>query len=147
MRQIHRKEVDLALDPGDLRQRLAKIHLRMAGIVPQRHEYFAMPQTARQHVVLTMVIPRVAVLVAKPFENPLRGVPLLSRPTFIRRQDPVDDPGKRIQLRTRRRPAPPVSGWDRKRQHLGYLPRVNAKLPRRFPSAHTGFRGFPDVVE
>src|SRR5205823_3868994 len=71
------------------------------------------------------------------FEDPLRGVPLLSRPTFIRRQDPVDDPGKRIELRTRRRPAPPVSGWDRKRQHLGYCPRVNAKLPRRFPSAQT----------
>jgi hypothetical protein len=62
---------------------------------------------------------------------------LLSRPTFIRRQDPVDDPGKRIQLRTRRRPTPPVSGWDRKRQHLGYCPRVNAKLPRRFPAAQT----------
>jgi hypothetical protein len=60
------------------------------------------------------------------------GVPLLSRPTFIRRQDPVDDPGKPIPLRTRRRSAPPVSGWDRKRQHLGYCPRVNAKLPRRF---------------
>src|SRR5438128_10963840 len=42
-----------------------------------------------------------------------------------------------IQLRTRRRPAPPVSGWDRKRQHLGYCPRVNAKLPRRFPAAQT----------
>ncbi len=79
----------------------------------------------------------IAVLVAKPFENPLRGVPLLSRPTFIRRQYPVDDPGIRIQLRTRRRSAPPVSGWDRKRQHLGYCPRVNAKLPRRFPSAQT----------
>src|SRR5207237_1781857 len=87
--QSHRKEVDLALDPGDLRQRLAKIHLRMAGIVPQRHEYFAMPQTARQHVVLNDGDPaRVAVLVAKPFENPLRGVPLLWRPTFIPRQDP-----------------------------------------------------------
>jgi hypothetical protein len=49
----------------------------------------------------------------------------------------VDDPGKRIQLRTRRRPAPPGSGWHRKRQHLGYCPRVNPKLPRRFPSAQT----------
>jgi hypothetical protein len=46
-------------------------------------------------------------------------------------------PGKRIQLRTRRRPAPPIPGWDRKCQHLGYCPRVNAKLPRRFPSAQT----------
>ena len=110
----------------------------MARIVPQRHEYFAMPQPARQHVVLNNGDPaRVAVLVAKPFENPLRGMPLLSRPTFIRRQDPVDDPGKRIQLRTRRRPAPPVSGRDRKRQHLGYRPRVNPKPPRRFPPAQT----------
>ena len=33
MRQVHRKEVDFALDPGDLRQGLAKIHLSMAGIV------------------------------------------------------------------------------------------------------------------
>ena len=47
VRQVHRKKMDLALDPGDLRQHLAKIHLRMAGIMPQRHEYFAMPQTAR----------------------------------------------------------------------------------------------------
>jgi hypothetical protein len=34
VRQVHRKEVDLALDLRDLRQRLAKIHLRMARIVP-----------------------------------------------------------------------------------------------------------------
>ncbi len=46
MRQVHREEVDLALDPGDLRQRLAKIHLRMARIVPQRHEDLALPQAA-----------------------------------------------------------------------------------------------------
>ena len=109
VRQVHRKEVDLAFNPGDLRQRLAKIHLCMARIVPQRNKYFAMSQTARQHVVLNDGDPAsVAVLVAKPFEDPLRGVPLLSRPTFIRRQDPVDDPGKRIQLRTRRRPAPGI---------------------------------------
>ena len=31
VRQVHRKEVDFALDPGDLRQRLAKIRLRMPG--------------------------------------------------------------------------------------------------------------------
>jgi len=37
-------------------------------------------------------------------------VPLLSRPTLIRRHDPINDPGKPVQLRTRRRPAPPVSG-------------------------------------
>ena len=129
---------DLALDSRDLRQRLAKIHLRMAGIVPQRHKNFAMSLPSRQHVVLNDGDPaRVAVLVAKPFENPLRGVPLLSRPSFIRCQDRVDDPGKRIQLRTRWRPAPPVPGWDRKRQHLRYRPRMDPKTPRRCPLTQT----------
>jgi hypothetical protein len=52
VRQVHRKKVDLALYPGDLRQRLAKIHLRMTGIVPQRHKHLAMPQPVRQHIVL-----------------------------------------------------------------------------------------------
>ena len=48
-----------------------------------------------------------------------------------------DDPGKPVQLRTRRRSAPPVSGGHRKRQHLGHRPRVDPKTPRRFPLAHT----------
>src|SRR6202049_3795419 len=97
-----------------------------------------MPQTARHHVVLNNGDPaRIAVLVAKPLENPLRGMPLLPRPALIRRQDTVDDPGERVELRTRGRSAPPIPGRHRKRQHLGYWPRVNAKLPRRFPSAQT----------
>jgi hypothetical protein len=35
-------------------------------------------------------------LLGLPFHTaaPLRGMPLLSRPTLIRRQDPIDDPGK-----------------------------------------------------
>ena len=111
VRQVHRKEVDLAFHPGDLRQRLAKIHLRVARIVPQRHEHLAMPQPPRQHVVLYDRDPAgVAVLVAKPLEDPLRGMPLLLRSSFIRRQDLVDDPGEWIEFRARRRPAPPVPG-------------------------------------
>src|SRR5439155_22833449 len=117
VRQIPRKEVDLALDPGDLLQRLAKIHLRMAGIVPQRNEYFAMPQTARQHVVLNNGDPAgIAVLVAKPLEDPLRGMPLLPRPALILRQDTVDDPGERVELRTRRGSPPPIPGRYGERQ-------------------------------
>src|SRR4029077_12678414 len=80
---------------------------------------------------------RVAVLVAKPLENPLRGMPLLPRPALIRRQDTVDDPGERVKIRARRRSAPPIPGRYGKRQHLGYCPRINAKLPRRFPTAQT----------
>src|SRR5438105_483637 len=69
VRQVDRKEVDLALDPGDLRLRLTKIRLHMARIVPQRYEHLTLPQPARQH--------------------------------------------------------------------LGYCPRIDPKLPRRFPSAQT----------
>src|SRR5271166_1148864 len=64
-------------------------------------------------------------------------MPLLPRPALILRQDTVDDPGERVELRTRRRPAPPIPGRYRERQHLGYCPRVNPKLSRRFPSAQT----------
>src|SRR6266478_5428564 len=122
------EEVDLALDPGDLRQRLTKIHLRMARIVPQRHVYFAMPQPPRQHIVFHNADPAgVAMLVAKPFEDPLRGMPLLLRPAFILSQDTVDDPSERVELRTCRRPAPPVPGRHRKRQHLRDRPRIDPK--------------------
>jgi hypothetical protein len=97
--------------PRDFRQRVAKIDLGMARIVPQRHKHLAMPQPSRQHIVLNDGDPaRVAVLVAKPLEDPLRGMPLLPRPTLIRRQDTVDDPDERVQLRACRRPAPPVPG-------------------------------------
>ena len=113
VRQVHRKKVDLALDPGDLRQHLAKIHLRVAGIMPQRHKHLAVPQPAHTHIVLNDGdAASVAVLIAKPLEDPLRGMPLLPRPTLIRRQDTVEDPDKRGELRTRRRPAPPVPGWN-----------------------------------
>src|SRR3954469_18081244 len=110
----------------------------MTKIVPQRHEYLAMPQPPRQNIVFYDGDPAgVAVLVAKPLEDPLRGMPLLLRSRFIRRQDGVDDPGKRVELRTRRRPAPPVPGRHRKRQHLRHRPRVDPITPRRFPTAHT----------
>jgi len=106
--------------------------------VPQRHEHLAVPQPVRPNIVLYDGDPAtVAVLVAKPFEDPLRGMPLFLRPTLILGQDGVDNPGERIQLRARRRPAPPVPGWHRKRQHLGYRPRVDPKLTRRFPPAQT----------
>src|SRR6516225_1120486 len=64
-------------------------------------------------------------------------MPLLLRPAFILSQDTVDDPSERVELRTRRRPAPPVPGRHRKRQHLRDRSRIDPKTPRRFPPAHT----------
>src|SRR5215213_572928 len=64
-------------------------------------------------------------------------MPLLLRPGFILRQDGLDDPGKRVELRTHWRPAPPVPGRHRKRQHLGHRPRVDPITTRRFPPTYT----------
>jgi len=55
-----------------------------------------MPQPSRQHIVFYDGDPAgVAVLVAKPLEDPLRGMPLLLRARFIRRQDRIDNPVNR----------------------------------------------------
>jgi hypothetical protein len=70
----------------------------MVRIVPQRHKDLESP---RQDVVLNNRDPaRVTVLVPKPFEDPLRSMPLLPRPTLILQQDLVDDPDKGVELRT-----------------------------------------------
>ena len=47
MRQVHRKEVDFALDPGDLRQCLAKIHLRMSAASPGPNQLRSQCATVR----------------------------------------------------------------------------------------------------
>src|SRR5262245_7186340 len=74
--------------------------------------------------------------VSKLCKDPLRRVPLLLRPSLVSCQDRLDDPDKRVQLRSRRRPPPPVPGRHRKRQHLGHRPRVDPKTPRRCPPAY-----------
>src|SRR5262249_32939342 len=106
----HTGWTDLAFDPRDLRQILAKIHPRMTGIVLQWHKHLALLQTSPPNVVPDDSDPAsVAVLVAKPLKDPLRGMPLLSRPV-IRRPHLVDDPGKAVHLRARRRPLPSIPG-------------------------------------
>src|SRR3546814_14856041 len=80
VRQVHGKEVRLALDPGDHHQGLAEIHLRMAGIVGQRHEDLAAAQPPLAHVVLDDGIAALeAMLVAQPLVDPFGSVPLFSR--------------------------------------------------------------------
>jgi hypothetical protein len=103
----------------------------MTPVVPQRHKHLPLPLTARQYVILHDGQPAdVTMLVAQTLENPLGRVPLLRRPLAIFFQDPVDDANKRIQLRSRRRPDPPISGRHRERQHLRHLPRINPEPTR-----------------
>jgi hypothetical protein len=135
MRQVHRKEMDLAFHATDHRQRFAKVGLRMARIVTQRHKHLALALTLHQHVILDDGYPpAIAALVTQTLKNPLRRVPLLGRAIFVLRQDLIDEPDKPVQLRAHRRPTAPISGRHRKRQHLRHRARINPKATRRFAS-------------
>ena len=131
MRQIHREEVDLPLHSADHCQRFAEVNLCVSRFVAQRHEHLTHPLPPLVHVVLYNGDPAgVAVLVSQPLENPLRGMLLLGWLSLIFLQDPIDDPNERIQLRPRRRPAPPISRRHRERQHLRHRPWVDPESPR-----------------
>jgi hypothetical protein len=128
--------MDLPLRAADHRQRFAEVDLRVSRVVAQRHEHLALPLAALVHVVLYNSDPAaIAVLIPQPLEDPLRGVLLLRRLSLILLQDPIDDPDVRVQLRPRRRPAPPVSRRHRERQHLGHRPWVDPESPRCFAPA------------
>lgn len=110
----------------------------MPGIVPQRYEHLALPLTLPQHVILhDGQAAAIAVLVTKPLEDPLRGVPLLRWATLIIFQDPIDDTNERVQLRPGRRVATPVPGRNQEGQHLRYRPRIQPKPPSRLATAQT----------
>ena len=81
MRQVHRKEVDLALHTADDAERFAKVGLRMSRRMCQRNEHLPGPLTPASHVILhNRDAARKAVLVPKPLENPLGRMVLLLGP-------------------------------------------------------------------
>jgi hypothetical protein len=96
--------------------------------VLQRHKHLALLQTSPPNVFPDDGDPaRVAMLVAKPLKDPLRSMPLLSRPPVIRRQDLINDPGKRIQLRARRRPPRYPGGTE----NVSIFATVRGSIPYR----------------
>ena len=136
VRQVHREEMDLLFHPADLRPCLAEVRLCMARLVPQRHEYLALPLATIVNVVLhDRLSAAIAILVAQPLEDPLRGMKLLRMARPVSFQNLIDDRGKRIQLRSLRRAAAPVSRRHRIHHHLCYRPRIDPKSPRRLALA------------
>src|SRR5512133_3693655 len=98
--------MNLLRHPADHRHRFAKIRLAMARRMPQRHEHLAPLLPPYPHVILDRrVAAPVAVLVTQPFEAPLHRMPLLGRYRGI----VIDDPGDPVELRPRRRSAPPIA--------------------------------------
>src|SRR3546814_17567613 len=110
VRQAHGKEVRLSLDPCAHHQGLAEIHLRMAGIVGQRHEDLAAAQPPLAHVVLDDGIAALeAMLVAQPLVDPFGRVPLFARRRAILLENAIYDTREGIALWAPPRPAPPVA--------------------------------------
>ena len=52
VRQVEREEVDFPFNPADLRQRLAKVDLRMPRIMAKRHKHLPLPQPALVYAIL-----------------------------------------------------------------------------------------------
>jgi len=100
VRQVHRKEVDLAFDTANHTERFSEVDLGMPGWVRQWHKHLP---TAL--LLQTDVVPHnrdaagKPVLVTQPFEDPLRRMTLLPGTNAIVRQNLVDDSDKRTELR------------------------------------------------
>ena len=137
VRQVHDEEMRLLLHAADDHHRLAEIGLRMPRRMRQRHEHLAAAPLALPHVILhDRVAADEAVLIAKPLEHPLRGVPLFAVNLAITLQPAIDDPGEPVQLRPLHRGRPPVARGNREGQHLADAVARDAEMPGRLSLAH-----------
>jgi hypothetical protein len=75
--------------------------------------------------------------VPEALEDLFRLVALLSLSPPIVFEEPVDDPGERLRLRTPRRIAPPLSRRHREHQHFDDRLVVDPEPSGRFPLAQT----------
>src|SRR5262245_33244333 len=136
LRQVHAEEVELATNTTDHANRFAKIHLRMAWRMRQRHERLATSCPRDADVVLHHRVATVEpVFVAQPLEDPLRGVPLLHRTRAIRLQDRVDHREQRAKLRLRHRPRARIARRQREPAHLQHCLAAQPEYPGRLTTA------------
>ena len=116
--------------------RLAEVHLRMAGRMRQRHERLPPSRPADPHIVLHhRVAAGKAVLVAQPLEDPLRRMPLLHRRAPVRLQDRVDHRQQRTELRLLHRLRPRIARRQREPAHLRHRLAAQPENPRRLTPA------------
>src|SRR5439155_4808071 len=99
MRQIHRKEVDLALHPADDADRFAEVGLCMSRRMCQWDKHLPGPLTPAGNVVLhDRDAARKAVLVSKPLEYPLGRMLLLPRTRLVVPENALDHWNKWVLL-------------------------------------------------
>src|SRR5450631_1157057 len=132
VRQVHREEVDLALDAADHADRFAEVGLGMPWRMHKRHEHLLRPPAPAGNVVLhDRDLARKPVLVAEPLEDPLGCMPLLLRPILVGRQNRINNAGELVELRPERRLLANVSRRYRELQHLRDRSGVDAEPIRR----------------
>ena len=135
--KCHDEKMRPVLDAGDDRVRLAKVRLGMTRRVRQRHEHLPQTKAPVANVILyDRLLAREAMFVAKPFEDPLRRVPLLAVNRAVFFQNAVDDCREWRQLRALRRLAAPISRRFRMPQHLPHRLTRYAKSTGRIPLAY-----------
>src|SRR6202022_2430879 len=104
MRQVEAEHMQLHPYAADDANAFAEVDLRMARRMGQRHEDLARPAAGDPNVILHYgITPGKTVFEPQPFENPLRGVPLLRRCRLVGIQDRVDDRYEQSELRPLRR--------------------------------------------
>ena len=151
-RRIAVRQTDAEMvEPGQLAAdnpvRLAKIHLRVSGPLPQRNEHLAVAQPGAGHVIPNYRdAAGEAVLIAQPLAYPHRRMALLGMHRVVVRQYPVDDLGKPSQLAAVHPSVSPMQRWLRKDQHLvdrlAANPKYVAVRRRLMPSIITARRTF-----
>ena len=135
--QIEREEMRLLRDATDDDHGFAKIGLRMARCMRQRHEHLApQPFMLTQVILHDGIAANEPVLIPQPFENTLGGVALLAVPALILSQPRIDNLGEPIQLRPLDLGPPPVTGRHRKTQHLLHAVARNPEMTRRRTLTH-----------
>src|ERR1700730_10393868 len=100
MRQVEAEHMQLHPYAADDANAFAEVDLRMARRMGQRHEDLARPAAGDPNVILHYGITAgKTVFEPQPFENPLRGVPVLRRCRLVGLQNRVDYRYEQSELR------------------------------------------------
>src|ERR1700730_14070785 len=136
MRQVEAEHMQLHPYAADDAKAFAEVDLRMARRMGQRHEDLARPAAGDTNVILHYGITAGnTVLAPQPFENTLRGVPLLRRRRLIGFRDRVDDRYEQSELRPLRSLGSHIAGRRRIAAHFGNRIPAQSENPRRLAPA------------
>ena len=143
MRQVHRKEVDLALDTTTHTKGFSKVCLGMPGRMRKWHEHLPRPLAPVRNVVLhDRELAGKAVFVAQPLKYTLARVMLLLQAIPVSRQNRIYDASEPVEFRPQGRPLAYVSRRYRELQHLRDRSGVDAEpfccSPFADPLDHNG---------